>query len=754
MKTKKWMCAISAMAVMSAVTSCHEWGQMDPPAADDVYPTLENVVAYTFDDETLDPMLFKTGSNSGFDIPQLYADPLKGQVLYLNNGYVTINNPMNAVKCQNAVSMTFWMKQGKVDLPAEDGAETLADDAGEPEVEPQDLTGALLAFTNDNETGSLYFTANGWINYSNIDGEWSENDPAQYETGYITAGEWHYVALIVRNDGYGIYVDGQRKVDKKVDNFDCSKLVQFMNNVSTLYIGKGGAEATKPWMIDDLKMYRNVITDKEIARPNLGGGTGPGGSTGGDFEALEPVYFNSFDGTNSDVTIHGSGEFKYVGGPWGNVYSNGMDGMRQNYLVLPSDVLGKCNGEALTIGVWVNRGNETASGHYMWSPLISAYGAENTVDNTFPMFVAQYRGLLQTNAGGTWTDYTDAQNVNGANTAYHDATDWLADGDWHYYTAVITPTTAKVYLDGEVANAWELDGAEAGGSAAGLLSADNGLTWICLGGNQAWNWGDPDPGFWFDDIAIYNKELSQEAIKTMMALKRTTYANTFSNGAGDATVIGGGQFINNATPGFGKIFKNAVGGLRENYLKVPATALSGVDQSEALTIAMWVNSTDAGDYYWNPLVTAYGDNGTGNPTFALQYRGIIAVNTEYPDNTGAEFCDFGADLSDTGEVILYHGDRDWLADKEWHLYTATFDGPHFTVYFDGVVANSWTLDLTSRGQICNYKAFPMLTNICICGNQQWDWGDPDPGFGIDDVMFFNRALSPAEIKQLMLWKNN
>jgi len=746
MKTKKWMRFVAAAVVMAASTSCHEWGEMDPPAADDIYPTLENVAQYTFDDETLDPMLFKTGSYTGIDIPELFTDPVKGQVLYLNNGYVTMGNPLASVTCQNAVSITFWMKQGTVDPSGSNAVADGGDDGGE--TESQDLTGALIGFTNENNSGRMFFTANGWISYSGIDGEWSENDPAQYQTGYITPGEWHYVALVVRNDGYGIYVDGQRKVDKTVTGFDCSKLVRFMNHVSTLYIGKGGDTDTAPWMIDDLKIYRNQITDKEIARPNLSGGSGPGGDTG--FEPVEPVYFNSFDAGLNGCVIKGGGEIKYVGGAYGNVFSNALNGMRQNYLVLPSDVLSTLgDNQALTIGVWVNRGNETVSGHYMWSPLFTAYGAEATA-NSWPMLACQYRGVLQTNAGGTWSDYTDVQNVNGVNGVYHDATDWLADGDWHYYTAVFTPTNAKVYFDGEIVNEWEIDGAN--NSAAGLLSVDNGLTHICLGGNQAWDWGDPDPGFWFDDIAIYNQELSQAAIKTIINLKKTIYANTFSAGAGDATVMGAGTFIENSTPGFGQIFKNAVGGMRENYLKLPATNIAKVADSGEFTVAMWVNSTDAGDYFWNPLFTCYGDNGTNNPTMACQYRGVVAINTEVPNNTGAEFCDFGDDLSDTGEVIVYHGDLDWLADKEWHLYTATFTAEHVVVYFDGEVANSWTLDGTTKGQICNMQGFSLFTNICVCGNQQWDWGDPDPGFGIDDVMLYDRVLTPGEIKQLMLWK--
>lgn len=282
MKTKKWMCVIAAAAVMMTSSSCHDWGEMDPPAANDVYPTLENVAQYTFEDEILDPMLFKTGSYTGTDIPELVTDDTKGQVLYLNHGYVTMTNPLAAVTCQNGVSLTFWMKQ--------DVALTGDDDEAAPE---QDLTGALIGFTNANDTGRLFFTANGWLSYSGIDGEWSENDPSQYKTGYITPGEWHYVALIVRDNGYGLYVDGERKTDKVVTDFDSSKLVKFMNKVSTLYIGKGSDTETAPWMIDDLKIYRNQISDKEIARPNMGGGSGPGGFDFGSFDFVtEPVISN------------------------------------------------------------------------------------------------------------------------------------------------------------------------------------------------------------------------------------------------------------------------------------------------------------------------------------------------------------------------------------------------------------------------------------------------------------------------------
>lgn len=262
MKSKKWMCVMAVAAVMTVSSACQDWGEADPPAAGQIYPKLENVATYAFDDDQLDPLQFKTGIYDGGEIPAMADDEERGKVLALDGGYVMLGNPLRGASIQEGVSMTFWMKQ---------------EVALDPETEeplPQDLEGALLAFENDNASGRLFFTANGWISYSGVDGEWSENDPSLYKSGYMAPGEWHYVALVFRNDGYGLYVDGERKVDKEVNDFDCSKLVSFAGNVSTLYIGCGADAETKAWKIDDLKLYRNCLTEKEIARPSTGGSTG------------------------------------------------------------------------------------------------------------------------------------------------------------------------------------------------------------------------------------------------------------------------------------------------------------------------------------------------------------------------------------------------------------------------------------------------------------------------------------------------
>ena len=157
----------------------------------------------------------------------------------------------------------------------------------------------------------------------------------------------------------------------------------------------------------------------------------------------------------------------------------------------------------------------------------------------------------------------------------------------------------------------------------------------------------------------------------------------------------------------------------------------------------------------NPVFTAYGaaPNPTNsNPMFACQYRGVVSINTEVPDNTGGAYCDYGADLSDTGEVILYHGELDWLADKGWHLYTVTLTPNKTIVYLDGEVANSWTLDGVSRGQCATSRHWRDLSIYVSEAIRHGTGAILTTGFGFGDIFLYNKVLSKNEIKQLMLLK--
>ncbi len=279
------------------------------------------------------------------------------------------------------------------------------------------------------------------------------------------------------------------------------------------------------------------------AYAHIDGGTdNPGYFTDKNAISREMYYQNKFD-TAEGLTIIGEGSFVDKGDEHGMIFRNfAGSSKRQNYLLLPEDLLShSAETQQLTMSVWVNASNAGESDNYSWSPLLTAYtGAPSNGINTYPMWACQYRGILQVNCNG-WCDYTDAQNLKGANTLYNGNNDWLADKKWHLYTVVLDGENAKVYFDGELKNEWDASISENGkeNSQRGLFSDGYQLKYICLGGNQAWDWNDLDAGFEFDDIRFYNYALSQQdilalkneyAIEIPDTVKTPTFEISYFNG--------------------------------------------------------------------------------------------------------------------------------------------------------------------------------------------------------------------------------
>jgi hypothetical protein len=242
------------MGIVPGFLSCTDWGRMDEPAGNQVYPKLEQIAEFTFDEEEL-PESFEVIAYDPGSTPALAEDPERGMVLQGDGGYTRIVNPLNAVKVQNGVSLTCWVK-----LPAT------------PEGEEQDLTSAIFSFTNEDNSQRMFLTANGWLRYDGADGEYEENNPATVKTGMMSAGEWHYLAVAVTNTGYFVYVDGLRKINQAIADFDASKIVQFMASAPYLCVGYGSDGQMSGVSMDDIKIYRNTITAREAVLTGGGGG--------------------------------------------------------------------------------------------------------------------------------------------------------------------------------------------------------------------------------------------------------------------------------------------------------------------------------------------------------------------------------------------------------------------------------------------------------------------------------------------------
>ena len=322
MKTDKWMSLAAVAVTLLLGSSCtHDWGKMDPPAGDQVAPTMQNVASYAFDaEEEIDPLVIQLFAYPDGEIPSLKEDELaQSPVLNLESGYARFNNPLKSVTVQNAVSYTFWMKQI---------SDPVLDEEGNPvegQVQPQDLTSPIMYWENENSSASLQFTANGWLKYDGLDSKWEQNNPDEYKTGYLTPDLWHYVALIIRDHGYALYVDGEKKADITSSDLNYAGAVQFAAQAPYLYFNYGGDSNTS-LLIEDLNIYRNEITSKQIARPKKGIiGGGDDGPSGPDYSTWVLVGnednstgFWSAWGPYINLTGNGTIKYQFVNYTTGN----------------------------------------------------------------------------------------------------------------------------------------------------------------------------------------------------------------------------------------------------------------------------------------------------------------------------------------------------------------------------------------------------------------------------------------------------
>ena len=509
---------LAALFLSVGLVSCKDWGEMDLPAGNQQKPNLTTLATYTFDGFDTN---VQAGAYEGGKSPKLVTDPQLEVVLELDGGYLQYPNPVQHVSLQEGMAITGWVKLDK-----------------------EDNEGAIFSFGNG--TDKLVFTGDCSLYYK------SEKLTTVSQT--LTAGEWHWLAVQVMNDGIIINVDGvpvgtveepseepetAARTAEVSENTVSLEVLEFLTtNASGLYFGYGSETVpTKRWM-KQFSVYKNTITESEIAKPEL-----PEIGDGGDVEEptglFNPVYFNSFDGKNAGCTIVGSGKYQKEDGVWGKVFQNGGGAICSHYLLLPEDVLTHSDEtKELTIAFWINAKNAGGLGSYAWSPIFSANAqapANPGVGNmSFPMFTCEFRGRLYLNIAGinindgqNYSDFLSQDAVGGTAKQYNGsstegfiaADDWLADESWHYYTLTISETGATIYFDGEVANAWELEKGVKGRNT-GKLFENSGLTYVALGGNQCLGWSNNDAAFMFDDVAIYNKVLTPEQIAEIISTKK------------------------------------------------------------------------------------------------------------------------------------------------------------------------------------------------------------------------------------------
>lgn len=254
MKTRKWSALLVAVMTALCMGSCSEdWGKMDPGAGNQVFPKLAKLETFNFDKE-LDPAIVQTFAYDGGEVAGIAKDDEHGDVLHMNGGYARVANPAAVASIQKAVGLTFWMKQTA-----------------------EDLEGALFSFQNEDGTSKLSFSANGQLDFTSPAGSYDANGMS----GILPAGEWHFVAVSIGNEEYVVTVNGEEKFRETYSSAARAEegeatigdaILELAANASYLYLGYGSDVQTKELMLDDVTVYRNEITAKETAVPDVNSG--------------------------------------------------------------------------------------------------------------------------------------------------------------------------------------------------------------------------------------------------------------------------------------------------------------------------------------------------------------------------------------------------------------------------------------------------------------------------------------------------
>ena len=328
------------------------------------------------------------------------------------------------------------------------------------------------------------------------------------------------------------------------------------DSITNQYVIGNGGQFFWGWLTFDVEAGEEYWVFQHSSQIGFGGFEFHEGKTADELiNGIEAayVYTTNFSTYEDEVTGErvtwkgekavGAGKFTSTeeeGAPFGDYFQNDGSAVRTSYCLLPEDVLAhSAKTHELTIAFWVSAEGFTPD-QYTYAPMFTAYSGQNST-NSWPMLALQSRGFAQVNCAG-WSDFTGANNVTGKNSVYNtnswEANDnnytnggnWLEDQKWHYYTAVFTDTNVKIFLDGDVKNEWNIDGTSDGQVISGLFTNGAELKYVCLGGNQAWDWNDNDAPFRFARLLIKNSKMTAGEIKAQMQADFPGYAEYLAGG--------------------------------------------------------------------------------------------------------------------------------------------------------------------------------------------------------------------------------
>ncbi|MTI22940.1 LamG domain-containing protein [Fulvivirga sp. RKSG066] len=444
------------------------------------------------------------------------------------------------------------------------------------------------------------------------------------------------------------------------------------------------------------------------------------------------IFYMPFDGANLELitgttpTIVGSPGFADEGKVGGNAYAGASD----SYLTFPTE--GLLNSEfSATFWMKVNATPDRAGILVIGPTDETNPEAQNNRTSGFRFF--------RENAGGKQRFKLNVGNGEGDN--------WFDGGnaadidptldEWRHFSFTISGSQATVYIDGEVVSQ---------GTFPGVDWTDTDIFSIMSGAPRFTGWGHLSDQSFMDELRLFNKELSQAEIQTIIDDEGGTIGYTPEFGEifympfedDYVDVASGASASEVGTSGFageGLRGDNAYAGATDSYLTFPSESF----ENGAFSASFWykLNATPdrAGILVIGPPDDANPDAQNVRTSGFRFFREDAGGDQRFKLNVGTGASDVwfdGADAADLNPAT----ETDWV-----HIAFSISD-TEATVYIDGVVVSTNTfagIDWTDCDILSIGSGAPRFTG----------WGHKSDLSYIDELRIFDRPLSLADVEAII-----
>jgi hypothetical protein len=307
---------------------------------------------------------------------------------------------------------------------------------------------------------------------------------------------------------------------------------------------------------------------------------------------------------------------------------------------------------------------------------------------------------------------------------------------WVHFAFTISATEARVYINGQIVSQGALTGGVSW-SGCDIMSIMSGMP-------RFTEWGHLSDGSLMDELNIFSKALTQgeiQAIRTAEGGYGPKYAGeTFympfegSNkdlvSGTDATVVGTPTFAGQA-----KLGQDAYAGAANSYLTFPTTGLTGTEFSAAF----WLNINAAPDRAGILTASAPDVANPSNPNnrnFGFRFfREAAGAKQRFKLNVGNGTADSWFDGGAAADVDP--------ATTDWVHFAFTISAANTVVYINGAPV--------SQGPLAGGISWTGVDIISIMSGDPrfMEWGHHSDLSFMDELRFFNKALSQAEVQAIM-----